>query len=81
MARAIVRISFDGDYGSPDTTRVRKALEGRGLRKVGTAVYEGLATLDQLTAALREVLDVLDDPTADARLDHLWVYLDEPDPL
>lgn len=78
MARAIVRYSFDGP---PRGTRsqVRDVLRAADYHELGTASFEARdARLEDLVQALREVLDIVSKPAADVKLDHLWIYLDEP---
>jgi hypothetical protein len=81
MARAIVRISLEGDSGSSHMSAVRKLLQGGGFRKIGTASYESTAPGEDWQAqlhALRQVLIYLEK--AKVQLDHLWIYVDEPNP-
>jgi hypothetical protein len=81
VARAIVRFSLDGDYGSATTNRVRAELQARGVMNIGTSVYKGFAELDTITDAIRAELDVLDQPSGSASLDHLLVYVDRRTPM
>jgi hypothetical protein len=76
VARAIVRFSLNRDINGPNTNAIRKALESHGIANIGTSVYEGYADMKNVTDALRQTLDVIDNLTGHATLDHLWVYVD-----
>ncbi len=81
VARAIVRFSLDGDYGSRATNKARKVLEDAGFDKIGTASYEvDGPSQEDIIAALDATLQILRSLPGGATLDHLWVYLDEPLP-
>jgi hypothetical protein len=78
VVRAIVRYSFDGGAKGA-RTKVRKALRAAGFQEVGTASFELRdAPCADIVEALHEVLDIVKDPPAGVRIDHLWIYLDEP---
>lgn len=79
MARAIVRYSFDGGAKGA-RTKVRNALRSAGFEEVGTASFEVRdAPCADVVEALHEILDIVKEPPAGVRIDHLWIYLDEPD--
>jgi hypothetical protein len=81
MARAIIRYSFTGEKSNASGTAVTKALERVGFEKQGrTACWEvdGVPFV-LIRAALLEVLEICEKPIeADGRLDHLWIYVDDP---
>lgn len=81
MARCIIRFSLEGDNGT-DTTRIRNELERQGFQKIGTAVYEGdfPGEADRaVVTKLQTVLSELQKLVVATGIDHLWVYLDEPE--
>lgn len=80
MARAIVRFSFDGDYRNATRNRILLLLKAKGLVSPGTGSWEARdVPLTDITNALRDVLDVLDSPSNNARLGHVWIYVDQTD--
>lgn len=82
MARAIIRLSIQsGDASVRTRNRVANALiRDHGFRSVGTGSYERAgAGTSELITALRVLLAKLSRPDA-AELDHLWVYIDNPEP-
>jgi hypothetical protein len=76
VARATVRYSFDGETTNVSGTRARTQLEGNGFSRLGTASLEAYGDVPDLVAALRELLDVLENPPGGGTLDHAWIYLD-----
>lgn len=81
MARAIVRLSLDNDYGSANTNLARLILEDAGFEKTGTATYEADAPgTDDLLIALQKIVAVLQNLSGGVSLDHLWIYVDVPQP-
>lgn len=81
MARSIVRYSIDGEKTNATGNEARKILESAGFEKIGTASFEAL-DVDQaiLLAALAQLTNLFANPPGGGRVDHLWVYLDEPEP-
>jgi hypothetical protein len=55
---------------------VRGELEAAGFKRIGTGSFEGQRTRSNLIGALTKALA---HATQAEALDHLWVYLDEPD--
>jgi len=81
MARLIIRTSIDGETSGETQQEIRQVLEGP-LARIGTAVYEGGGTTPDLLAVLQHLVQVLSQAEgshARGSLDHLWVYLDQPD--
>ena len=75
MARAIIRYSF----GTPDTDArkaIRDALDDADFERIGTGTFQGEGERRALIDALTEALAAADSAET---LDHLWIYLDEPD--
>lgn len=74
MARAIVRYSFAAEEKRV-RRRIREALRAGGFDHIGTGTFE-CADVDLAFAVgiLKRVLEEV----AEARLDGLWIYLDEP---
>ncbi len=82
MARAIIRWSVNGERSNQTGNEVVGRLQQAGFERVGTASYEvDGAPMRHLVAALRDALDVLERPIGGGRLDHLWVYVDNPDSI
>ena len=81
MARAIVRFSINGEQSNVTGNQIRTLLENNGFDRVGTASYDAdeMGT-DQIVAALGELLQVLENPPGGGHLDHLWIYVDTPEP-
>jgi hypothetical protein len=77
MARAIVRFSLNGDYGSKARNQAVALLADAGFERVGTGSHEAYgAPQDVLVDVLQELLALLHDPPGRGQLDHLWVYLE-----
>jgi len=76
--RCIIRISFDGDDGR-STNQVRGLLENSGFVRIGTGSFDAndIPELDALET-LQALSDALEHRDGPGRLDHLWVYLDDP---
>jgi hypothetical protein len=72
--RAIVRFSMSDNRGTePD----RRLLDS-GFRRIGTRTYEAeTCPKDDLFRTLRGFLDAVETPSR-GRLNHLWIYVDEP---
>jgi len=81
MARAIIRFSIDGETTNVTGNQIRTLLQDNGFDKIGTASYDadGMAAV-QIVAVLRELLPILEAPPGGGQLDHLWIYLDQPEP-
>jgi hypothetical protein len=75
MARAIVRYSISNEKSNVTGNAARDALAGFG--KPGTALYECEDSPAALMAALRGLLEVLEDPPGGGEVDHLWIYFDQ----
>jgi hypothetical protein len=75
MARAIVRYSISGEQSNITGNAARGALAD--FDKPGTALYEAEGSPADLIAALRDLLDVLEDPPGGGEVDHLWIYFDQ----
>lgn len=75
MARAIVRYSF-GSGDVPVRNAVRGELEAAGFERIGTGSFEGQGSRGDLLNALIRALTAAGEA---AVLDHVWIYLDEPD--
>lgn len=81
MARAIVRYSINGEQTNVTGNAARKHLEAGGFDRLGTASFEADgANQGALVLALRQLLEILEDPPGGGWLDHLWIYLDDPQP-
>lgn len=82
MARAIIRYSFNKETSNTSGKAVEKVLEHAGFGKRGTASWElANGQLADIRNALLKVLDVCENPKEKVgRLDHLWIYIDQPDP-
>lgn len=80
MARAIVRCSLNNDSGSTARNLIVEKLEESGFRRIGTFAYEvrGADTAEVLRK-LGRVMTLLANPPGSGKLDHLWIYLDQPD--
>jgi hypothetical protein len=80
MARAIIRYSFEGGTQTAKKTRgkIREELRAAGFAHIGTASWEKHGARGELVEALTTVLEAAARPEAGA-LDHLWLYLDDPD--
>lgn len=79
MARAICRCSLNADTSNVTGNEVRSQLEEAGFDRLGTASTECDDALEaDLFNALRDLLDVLGRRPGGGKLDHLWVYLDDP---
>lgn len=76
MARAIVRYSFDG-VSQNVRNHIRGYLGDAGFRSTGTGTWEADGQPAGLMEALRNVMRLI-EREADGRLDHLWIYVDEP---
>lgn len=82
MARAILRTSINGPHPNNQQQQLRTRLERVGFVRVGTGAYEGdFPSKREALAALRVALDFLDGMHPDWDIDHLWVYVDEDDPI
>jgi hypothetical protein len=81
MARAIIRYSFDNETSNASGRAIGTVLQDAGFVKQGTACWEATgAQLVLIHAALLQALDICQHPReAQGRLDHLWVYIDDPD--
>lgn len=79
MARAIIRVSLDGDTGSTARNVIVPILEAAGFRRIGTLSYEinGPDT-NRVLRTLNRVINVLANLPGSGTLDHLWIYLDRP---
>lgn len=79
MARAIVRYSF----GSDDVqirNNVRGELEAAGFKRIGTGSFEAPTdAAESRSALIGALIKALEHAEHAQTLDHLWVYLDEPD--
>jgi hypothetical protein len=80
MARAIIRCSLNDDTGSVVRNVIVEKLEEASFTRIGTFAYEvrGADTADVLRK-LSRVMALLANPPGSGRLDHLWIYLDQPD--
>jgi hypothetical protein len=77
MARAIVRYSFDDGKDTRQT--IRDQLQAAGFEKIGTASFEKKqGSRDDLVDTLTSVLGCAKGSEG-GTLDHLWIYLDDPD--
>jgi len=82
MARAIVRYSINGEQTNATGNAVRKLLQDAGFDRVGTASFEAFGPPQPiLVAALRDALDILENPLGGGELDHLWLYVDDPEAI
>ncbi len=80
MARAIVRYSINGESSNITGNAARGALwEHGGFERSGTASFDADGPQEDLVTALRALLEVLDEMPGGGTLDHLWIYLDEPE--
>jgi hypothetical protein len=81
MARAIVRYSINGESRNTTGNAARSALQEGGFEKIGTGSFEADGiTMPGAISALADLLTVLLDPPGGGTVDHLWVYVDEPEP-
>lgn len=80
MARTIIRYSLDSDASNATGNQIRTDLQAVGFEKIGTASFE-VWDIDQDAAlnALDELFQTLKNPPGGGKLDHLWIYFDEPD--
>lgn len=81
VARAIVRYSINGEGSNVTGNEARGLLQQAGFERHGrTAAFEA-EDLDvpSLMAALRALLDTLENPPGGGAIDHLWVYVDQAD--
>lgn len=75
MARAIVRFSIQAGQVQL-RNQIRHTLEAAGFSRIGTSSYEAPdLSLVEVSNALQAMIDQL----AGARLDHFWIYVDQPD--
>jgi hypothetical protein len=84
VARAIIRLSMNKDKGEGALRpQVREILREAGFESRGTAVWEAsglpVAPLLQAVARAAEVLQREPSPLRPGTLDHLWIYVDNPD--
>ena len=81
MARAIIRFSIDNESSNVTGNQIRDLLQDKGFDKIGTASFDtdGMDTAS-IVAVLRELLPILETPPGGGRLDHLWIYVDQPEP-
>jgi hypothetical protein len=75
VARAIIRYSLDDDYGNANGNQLRMALEAarQHSKAPNLPMDEVLTSVADLISRLSELPDAV-------QLDHLWIYVDEPDP-
>jgi hypothetical protein len=81
MARAIVRLSLETGTGAAPRTkgRLNAALVRDGVfRNTGTGTWEATGDYVTLLGALDDLSRVL-RLTDSAPIDHLWIYIDEPE--
>lgn len=81
MARAIVRCSFDDDYGSAARNAVAiDIFEREGWRKIGTLSYDTEhASVDAILAVVGKIITRLRNLPGQGTLDHVWIYVDDSD--
>jgi hypothetical protein len=84
MARAIVRLSTNNDKGQRALrSQVRDLLTDAGFKSRGTAVWEADdKPIGELLKAVERATKILQREPSQFRegtLDHLWVYVDNPD--
>jgi len=82
MARGIVRFSLDNDAAASgqNTTAARKLLESEGFVKIGTSSYESKdMPMNDVLGAIAKLCAQLHRLPHGVTVDHLWVYLDEPE--
>jgi hypothetical protein len=82
MARAIIRSSFSNETSGTSVGAIAKVLQDAGFKKQGrTACWEAVGVQSVLIwAALDQVMEICRLPREpQGRLDHLWVYIDDPD--
>ncbi len=80
MPRVIVRYSINREGGNQTGNAIRKAVGNYGVGRIGTGALEGEGSLDDMVNALRDVLDLVENPPGDGEVDHVWIYLDNPPP-
>jgi len=84
VARAIIRLSTNDDKGEGALRpQVREMLKEAGFTSRGTAVWEASdKPLVELLKAVEKATRILQREPSRLRpgtLDHLWVYMDNPD--
>jgi hypothetical protein len=80
MARAIVRYSINGETSNVTGNAARMLLQNQAFDRLGTASFEADGPPQHdLLDTLRNLLVILENPPGGGSLDHLWIYLDEPD--
>jgi hypothetical protein len=56
-------------------------LEAHGFDKVGTASFDAAdAEIGDVLSGLKALTTLLENPPGGGTLDHLWVYVDDPQP-
>jgi hypothetical protein len=86
MSRSIVRFSLNsppGEKSSKLNSEIRNRLELTGFSRVGTGSWEANGDRQKLLASLGATLTWLSKRKTtrydQGTLDHIWIYLDNPD--
>jgi hypothetical protein len=85
--RVTVRLSIDGEKDSKVRNQCADRLEAAGLVLKGTATWKSAsANLAQTVKGLKDVLDILANPTTHVKnaapgvtMDHIWAYIEKVD--
>jgi hypothetical protein len=80
MARAIIRLSINGESDNNTNNAVRATLQDEGFIRIGTNSYEiSGASFDDIADCVIAAFGILKKMPGGGSVDHVWSYVDRSD--